>query len=131
MEHDGTLHLVDACDGVTFLVCLGIAAADKHHTDGCTFIEYDVALVEIAFGYTFKQIDNVTLQAEHHTLSLGIAHAAVVFNDHRFSLHIDEAEEDESLIIDALSSKSLDGRANDVVFYLLHPVFSGKWYRSD
>ena len=88
-------------------------------------------LIEIAGSHTLKQVNDVALQAQHHALSLGIAHAAVVLNDHWLALHVDEPEEDEALIVDALGLQSFHGGANDAVLHLLHPLLCGKRYGRD
>ena len=129
MEDDATLHAVDARDGIALLVLLRIAARDEHHTDGSPFVEGDGALVEITSGHTLEEVHDVALQTEHHTLCLRVAHTAVVFDDHRLSLDIDEAEEDESLVVDALCSQTFDGRTDDAVFHLLHPILGGEGNR--
>ena len=99
MEHDAPLNVADALDGVAFGVFFRIAAADEHHADGCARVEFDVSPVKVAFGHAFEQVNDVALEAEHHALRFGVAHAAVVFDDHRVAAYVDKAEEDEALIV--------------------------------
>ena len=126
MEYDAVLNLVDTCDGVTFLVFLRITSADEHHTYCGTFVKLYSALVKVAAGHTFKQVNDVTFQSQHHALRLRVAHTAVVFYHHWLIIYVDEAEEDESLVGDALFRQSFDSGAYDAFFHLLHPFFSGK-----
>ena len=85
-------------------------------------------LVEVACGNALKQVDNVGLQAQHDGLCLRIAHTAVVLDDHWLTLDIDEAEEDKSFVVNAFCCQSLDGRTDDAVFHLLHPLLCGEGY---
>ena len=127
MEDDTSVHLVKPSDRIAFLVCLGIATTDKHHTDCCTFIELDFPLVKIAMSNAFKQVYDITFQAKHYAFCLWITHTAVVFDNHGFAGNIDKPEEDEAFIIYSLVSKTFNSWANDAVFHFLHPLFCGKW----
>ena len=137
MKDDGAFHLIDACDGIAFLVFLGIATTDQHDANCRTGIKLDMALIQITSGYTFKQIDDITLQAQHDTLCLRIAHTTVVLDDVWLGLScrgvgaIDKSEEDKTFIVDIVSGQSFYGRTNDAVFHLLHPFFRGKGNRGD
>ena len=83
-------------------------------------------------GNALEEVNDVTLQTQHHALGLWVAHAAVVFDDVRFWLAsrcvcaVDESEEDETLVVDAVFGQSFDGRTDNAVFYLLHPFLCGK-----
>ena len=129
MEDDGILHLVYAGDGEAFLVSHGIAAADEHHADSGTWVGLHGLRVEVAVGHALKQIDDVALQSRHHYLSLRIAHAAVVLNDHGVAVDVDQTKEDEAFVIELFLSQSLYGRTDDAVFHLLHPFLGGKGNR--
>ena len=131
MEDDASLHLVDARDGITLFVFLRIAAADEHHADGCTFVELDGSLVEVAFSHALEEIDDVAFESEHDALGLRVAHAAVVFYHHRFAIDVDESEEDEAFVDDAFLGESIDGGSDDAVFYLFHPFLCGERHWSD
>ena len=140
MEDDASLDGVDARDGIALLISLGIATADQHHANGCTFVELNALLVEVAGSNAFEQVDDVALQAQHDALSLRIAHAAVVLDDvgialitvglgGAFGQTVHQTEEDESLVVDAIGSESFHSGTDDSVFDLLHPRFVGKGNR--
>ena len=132
MEDNAALYLVDARDGVAFLVSLRIAAGDKHDADGCTLVKLYLVLIEVALSHTFEQVDDVALQAQHDGLGLWVAHAAVVFNNVRLWFcagrigAINQSEEDKTFVVNAFGSQSFDGRTDDAVFDLLHPFLRGK-----
>ena len=44
----------------------------------------------------FKQFHQVTLDETHDTFRFRVAHAYIVFNDHRFAFYINQAEEDKA-----------------------------------
>ena len=129
MEDDRTLDVVDAADRIAFLVCLWVTTADEHHTDGSTGIELNRAHVEVACCYTFKEVDDVTLQAQHDALGLRITHTAVIFYHHRFTLDVDESKEDEAFIVDVFSGETFYGGTDNAVLDLLHPLLCGKGNR--
>ena len=131
MKDYRTLHLVDTCDGVAFLVGFRITAADQHDADSSTLVKRYLTLVKVALGNTLKQIDDVTLQTQHHALCLWVTHATIVFNDHRLAFHVDESEEDKTFIINVLGLQTLNGRLDDAVFHFLHPFLGGKGYWRD
>ena len=131
MEYYRTFYIVDALDRITLLVSLRITAAYEHHADCCTLIKLDAALVQVACCYTLKEIHDVALQAEHHALCLWITHTAVVLDDHRLAFNVDQTEEDESLIVDILLSKSFYCRTDDALVNLLHPLLGSEWYRGN
>ncbi len=62
-------------------------------------------LSKIAGSYTLEEIHDVALQAEHHALCLWVTHTAVVLDNHRLALYIDQTEEDEALVVDVLLSQ--------------------------
>ena len=130
MEHDGTLHLVDAADRIALFVGLRITAADEHHTYRGTLVELHFATVEVAGCHALEEVDDVALQAEHHTLCLRVAHATVVLDDHRVAAYVDESEEDEALVVDAFGGEPLYCGPDDAVFHLLHPFRGGEGHRS-
>ena len=131
MEEVAALHLVESCDGVPLLIVTGITARDEHHTHRRTGVELDAALAEVALGHALEEVYDVALETEHHALSLGVAHAHVVLDDHRLALHVDKAKEDEALVVDTLGSQALDGGAHDALLHLLHPCCVGKGYGRD
>ena len=104
MENDGAFDLVNARNLVALLIGFRITATDQHDADGGSFVESDGMLVEVTLCHPFEEVDDVCLQAQHDGLSLGIAHAAVVFDDHRLTLDVDESEEDKALIVNAFGS---------------------------
>ena len=132
MEDDAALHLVDACNGIALLVGLGIATRDQHDTDGCTLVERNLALIEIALSHTLEQVHDVALQAQHDALRLGVAHTAVILDDVGFGFRagrvgaVDESEEDKSLIVNAFGCQAFDGGTDDTVLHLLHPRLRGE-----
>ena len=132
MEDNRTLNVLDAADGIAFLVFLGIAAANEHDTNGSTGIKFDGAQVEVTCCHTLEEIHDVTLQTQHHTLCLRVAHTTVVFDDIglRFASRcvgaVNESKEDEALVVDTVGSKSFDGRTDDAVFDFLHPLLRCK-----
>ena len=132
MEHNATINLINACDGIALLVGLGIAARDEHDTNSSPLIESYLALIEIAFGHPLKEVHDITLQSQHDALCLRIAHAAVIFNDVWLGLGtgcvgaVDKSKEDKALVVNTFCSQSLYGRTDDAVFYLLHPFLCGK-----
>ena len=128
MEYYRAFYLVDAFDRVSLLVCLRIAAAHEHHADCCTLVKLDGSLVEVTFCYSLKEVHDVALQSEHYALGLRVAHTAVVLDDHRLALYIDQTEEDEALIVDILLCQTLYGRTDDAVFHLLHPLLGSERY---
>ena len=85
----------------------------------------------LAGSYTLEEIHDVALQAEHHALSLWVAHTAVVLNHHWLALYVNQAEEDEALVVDVLLGKTLNGRTDDALIHLLHPLLGSEWYRGN
>ncbi len=83
-------------------------------------------MVEVAFGNAFEQVYQVALDAQHHTFGFGVAHADVVFNHHRFALHVDKSQEDEALIADFFFQQAVYGRFDDAGAHFLHKCFVGK-----
>ena len=132
MEYDAALHILDACDGVALLIFLWITTRYQHHANSCTLIKGDGTLVEITLGHTFQQVNQIALQAQHHALSLWVAHTAVILNHVWLSLlargvgAVNQSEEDKALVVDAISSQTLYGWTDNAVLYLLHPLLSGK-----
>ena len=63
MEYDASFHILNATDGIAFLVFLGITSGNQHHTNGSTLVKLNLMLVEITFGNTLEQIDDIALQA--------------------------------------------------------------------
>ena len=137
MKDDAAIDILYALDGVTFLIFLRIATAYQHDADCSSGIEFYGALVEIALGNTLEEVYDVAFQSQHHTLCLWVAHTTVIFDDKWFWLltrsirAVDESEEDKSLIVDTVGSKTFYGRTDYAVFHLLHPVLSGKWHRGN
>ena len=131
MEDDAALHLVDARDGETFLVGLRIATADQHHTHCAAGVELDGLLAQRLGGHALQQFHQVTLDAEHHTLGLWVAHAYIIFYDLGVALYIDETEEDESPVVDMLGGQTFHGGTYDAVLDLLHPGFIRKGNGTD
>ena len=135
MEHYRTLNILDALDGIALFVFLWITTAHQHHTYCCTWVEFYGTLVKVALCHTFKQVNYVALQSQHHTLSLRVAHTAVILNYVWLWLlawsisAVDKSEEDESLVVDAVGSQSLNSRTDDAVLNLLHPLLCGKRHR--
>ena len=129
MEEIAALHLVESSDRVTLLVVARVTSRDEHHAHGTARVKLDSAFAQVALGHPFKEVYDVTLQSQHHTLGLRITHTHVVFYNHRIAFHVDKAKEDEPLIVDALGSQTLYGRLHDTLLYLLHPVFIGKGHR--
>ena len=124
MEYYRTFHLVDALDRIALLVSLWITTAHEHHADSCTLIKLDGSLVQVTISHALEEIHDVALQAKHHALGLWVAHTAVVLDDHRLALYVDQTEEDETLVVDVLLSQALYGRTDDAVFHLLHPLLA-------
>ena len=131
MENNRTFHIIDTLDRITLLVSLWITTAYEHHADSCTLIKLDATLVKIAGSYTLEEIHDVALQAEHHALSLWVTHTAVVLDNHRLALYIDQTEEDEALVVDVLFSQTLYGRTDDALIHLLHPLLGCEWHRGN
>lgn len=86
-----------------------------------------VFFVQVACGSTFKQFYEVALDTEHHAFCFRVAHADVVFDHHRFTFHLDKAEEDEAFVSDVFFFQAVDGRFDDACAYFLHKYFIGKW----
>ena len=134
MEDNTALNTVNACDRIAFLICLRIASADEHDADGSTRVELNLALIQIAFSYALKQVDDVAFQTKHDALRLRVAHATVILNDVGFCLTsrrvctVDESEEDEAFIVDTILGETFNGRTDDAVLDLLHPILRGKGY---
>ena len=59
-----------------------------------------VFLVQVACRCAFKQLYEVALNAQHHAFCFRVAHADVVFDNHRFTFHLDKTEEDETFVGD-------------------------------
>ena len=131
MEHDAALHVFDARDGVALLVCLRITAADQHDTDRCTLIKGYGAGVQVALCYSLKQVYNVRFQTQHDTLRLWVAHTAVVLDNHRLALDVDQSEEYEALVHDAFSLQTFHRGTDDALFHFLHPLLRGEGYGTD
>ena len=119
-----------AADLITFLIGFGIAAGDEHHAYGGALVSLSRTLVESACCHGLEHLYNVGLQAQHDGLGLRVAHTAVVLNHHwgvrRRILGVDESEEYEALVVDALGGQSFYCWADDAVFHLLHPLLVGK-----
>ena len=88
-----------------------------------------MTLIKITIGNAFKEIYDVTLQSQHHSFCLGVTHTTVVFYHHRVTINIDQAKEDESLIVNILSRKSFNRWSDNVIFHLLHPLLIGERHR--
>ena len=131
MEDDTSFDILDSCDRIAFLVFLGISTTYEHHAYHSTLVELDRALVEVAIGNSLEEIYNITLEAQHNTLGFGVAHAAVILDDHRFAIYIDKAEEDETLVVDTFRGQTIHSGTYDTVLHLLHPFLGGKRNRSD
>ena len=54
----------------------------------------------------------------------------VVFDNHRFTFHLDKTEEDETFVGDLFFFQTIDGRFDDTCAYFLHIYFVGKRNRS-
>ena len=117
--------VVESVDDLLFLIRFGITAAYEHDRYGSTRVDRQGALVKIAFGYAFQQVYQVALDTEHHYFRFRVAHAAVVF-DHLRVVLVDQAEEDETFIVDAFRFQPFDGRADDLFFHLRHISVVGK-----
>ena len=126
MEEDVVGRLLQAGDGLAFLVRLGITAAHEHHRHGGTGVDGQRAARQVARGYAFQQVHQVALDAEHDDLRLRVAHAAVVLDNQRLALHVDEAEEDEALIVQALFPQSLYRGADDARLHFRHERLVGE-----
>ena len=129
MEYNTAFNVVDTGYGVALGVFLRVSSAYEHYADGGARVKFYFALVEIDVGNPFKQVDNVTLEAQHDAFSLRVAHAAVIFYDHRVALYVDKSEENEAFVVESFFGKSFYGRTDYTVFNFLHPLFCGKWYR--
>ena len=127
MEHHAAVD-VGTSDFVALVVGLGVTARHTHDAHSGTRVELNLALVKVALGHTLEQVDNVALQAQHDGFGLGVAHAAVIFNNLGLAVAVDKTEEDKALVVDALGSKPVDGGAYNLVLNLLHPLFGGKRY---
>ena len=131
MKYNTAFHVLDARDGVAFLVLLWITAADQHDADGSTLVKGYGAGVQVALCHTLEQVYDVRFQTQHDTLRLWVAHTAVVLDDHRLALDVDQSEEDETLVHDAFSLQTLYGRTDNALLHLLHPLLRGEGYRTD
>ena len=89
MEDNRIFNLVKTSYLVALCISLRIATANEHYADSCTFVELNCTLVEIAFCNAFEQVDNVALKTQHYSLSLRVAHTAVVLDNHRLALYVD------------------------------------------
>ena len=126
MEYDAAFNVVYACYRVAFGVFLRIAAAYEHYAYGRTLVELYRAAVEIAFGHALEQVYDVALKPQHDALGLRVAHAAVVFYNHRVAPDVYKSEEYETLVVEPFLGKTFHRRADYAVFYLLHPLLRGE-----
>ncbi len=74
----------------------------------------------------FHEINEIGVDAEHHGFCLRITHAHVVFNHHRFATNVDQSQEDESAVVDAVGYQSLNGGENDAFGNFFHECVVGK-----
>ena len=118
-------HVIQSVDYFAFFIRFGISAAYQHNCNGCTRVVNQGAAVKVAFGYTFQQVYQVALDTEHDYFRFRVAHAAVVF-DHLRIVLVDQAEEDETFIVDTFRFQSFDGRTDDLFIHLCHIGFIGK-----
>ena len=132
MENNTAFYVLDTCDGVALLVSLWITTRYQHHAHGSTLVKGDGTLVEVPLGHTLKQVNQVALQAQHHSLSLWVAHSAVIFNHIWLSLFaggvgtVNQSEEDKAFIVDTVGSQTLYGWTDNTILYLLHPLLGGE-----
>lgn len=88
-------------------------------------VHHQCFFVQVACGSTFKQFYEVALDTGI-TFLFRVAHADVVFDHHRFTFHLDKAEEDEAFVSDVFFFQAVDGRFDDACAYFLHKYFIGK-----
>ena len=64
MEYDAAsgFGFLNTADGITFLVVLGVSAADEHDAHGSARIKLYLALSQIALGNALKEVHDVALQ---------------------------------------------------------------------
>ncbi len=132
MEDDAvrSSSLFQSLDGESFFVGFRIASADEDYATGRTWVHHQCFLVQIACRCGFKQFDEVALDAEHHAFCFGVAHADVVFDNHRFAFHADKSEEDKAFVSDVFFFQTIDGRFDDACTYLFHVCRVSKRDRS-
>ena len=126
MEHDAFCHVFDALDGITLGIFLGITTANEHHTDGSTLVESYISASDVALRHALEEVNDVGFEPKHHAFRFGVAHSAVVFDNHWVAFHVDKSEENETLIVYSLFGQSVYRGANDALFHLLHPLWGGE-----
>ena len=132
MEDDavGGGSLFQSADREFFFVGFWVTAADKNDAAGRTWVHHQCFLVQVACRCAFKQLYEVALNAQHHAFCFRVAHADVVFDNHRFTFHLDKTEEDETFVGDLFFFQTIDGRFDDTCAYFLHIYFISKRNRS-
>ena len=132
MEDYATLNLINSTDGVTLLVTSRIAAANQHYADSATRIKFDATLSQCASCNAFKEVNNITLQAQHNGFCFRVTHTDIVFDDIRLwgasgrVGAVYKSKEDKALIVDTLCCQAFNGRTDDAVLNLLHPFCCSK-----
>ena len=89
MEDDAVLYVFDTRDGESFFVCFGVPAGYQHDTHGTAFVDFQCPSVEVALCHAFQKLYQIALHTKHDTFGFRVAHAYIVFNDHRFAFHVD------------------------------------------
>ena len=117
---------IESGDNLPLLVAAGITARYEHHRGCRARIRVERNVAQRAFGGCLEQRHEVGGDAQHDYLGLRVTHAYVVFNHHRLALHVDEAEEDESAVVDAAVQKAVDGGTHNAFLDLGHESFVGK-----
>ena len=130
MENNAIFHLVDVFNNESFIIIARITTTYKHYAHCRTLIENNLFGFNIFVCNTFKQINKVALNAQHHAFCFGITHSTVIFYHHRVALYVDKTKENESFIGDIFARKSFYSRFNNALVNFLHPFFCGERNRS-
>lgn len=88
MEYNAVFNLFYSADGKSLVIMLRISAGYQHDAYCRTGVYLQDFFIQIACCRSFKQFHQVTLDAQHDTFRFRVAHAYIVFNDHRFALYI-------------------------------------------
>jgi len=126
MEYNAVFNLFYSADGKSLVIMFRISAGYQHDAYCRTGVYLQDFFIQIACCHSFKQFHQVTLDAQHDTFRFRVAHAYIVFNDHRFAFYINQAEEDKAFIVDAFCCQSFYCGADDTFFHFFHPCFVGK-----
>ena len=82
-----------------------------------------MVVAEMATSHTLQEIDEVGVNTQHHRLSLGVAHTAVVLDDVGGATDIHQPSEDEATIVDTFGTQAFDSGADDTLLDTLHEGF--------